>query len=200
MPATEKKTKRSAEKAAADRMKVMANAKRRAMLMGYRDKGPVAPVELSHALRLTLSDASYHTRQLLKYGFIELVRTEQVRGSTKSYYIATERHIVEQPEWREFDVVQKEATLAEGMEPLVDDFNRAAAAGTFGDDGDFHLWRTPFKSVDREGYEKLLDLHRRMMEESEEIVSESAERMRASGEDGISVTSASQCFVVPGFR
>ena len=48
----------------------------------------VSPRELALKLRHQLSALSYHVRVLAECGAIELVRTEQIRGSTQHFYRA----------------------------------------------------------------------------------------------------------------
>jgi DNA-binding transcriptional ArsR family regulator len=50
--------------------------------------GEASPRELSATLREQLSALSYHVRVLAECGAIELVRTEQIRGSTQHFYRA----------------------------------------------------------------------------------------------------------------
>lgn len=196
---TETRTKDQLLRASEARLQVMKHPTRRAALMAYRDKGPIAPVEVALEVRRPISEVSYHSRELLKYGFIELVRTEPVRGATKSYYVATERHIVEKEEWEAIDPMLKEGVLLDGVKPMLEDFARAVRDQTFGDDACFHLTRTPLKALDQEGYTELLEAHRRLMEETAEIGARAAERMATSGESPVCATSAQQCFEVTGF-
>jgi hypothetical protein len=181
------------------RLKVMSNAKRRTILMTYRDKGPIAPIEVSYDTGLSISDCSYHSRELKKYGFIELVKTEPVRGAIKSYYVATERHVVDQHEWEILDDVLKEGVLLDGINPLLKDFSKAANTGKFGDDGRFHLTRMPVRAVDQQGYDELLEAHLELMSRVDDIAGRAADRMAESGERPISATSGQQLFEVDGF-
>ena len=50
--------------------------------------GEAAPAAISDKIDVTLGNVSYHTRELLDLGFIEVVRTESVRGSTRHVYRA----------------------------------------------------------------------------------------------------------------
>jgi DNA-binding transcriptional ArsR family regulator len=48
--------------------------------------GEISPRELSLKLSAQLSSLSYHVRILAQCGAIELVRTQQIRGSTQHFY------------------------------------------------------------------------------------------------------------------
>jgi DNA-binding transcriptional ArsR family regulator len=53
--------------------------------------GEISPRELALTLSEQLSALSYHVRVLAECGAIELVRTEQIRGSTQHFYRAVVR-------------------------------------------------------------------------------------------------------------
>lgn len=61
---------------------------RRRILRQMLDAGgtEISPRELALALAEQLSALSYHVRVLAECGAIELVRTEQIRGSTQHFY------------------------------------------------------------------------------------------------------------------
>ncbi len=51
-------------------------------------RGEVSPRELAEQLSEQLSALSYHVRVLAECAAVELVRTEQIRGSTQHFYRA----------------------------------------------------------------------------------------------------------------
>ncbi len=51
-------------------------------------KGEISPRELAAKLSQQLSALSYHVRVLAECHAVELVRTEQIRGSTQHFYRA----------------------------------------------------------------------------------------------------------------
>jgi DNA-binding transcriptional ArsR family regulator len=181
--------------ASESRLRAMSHPVRRAMLRHYIEVGPIAPVEVANAIGIDLSKASYHSRILLELGCLELVKTEQVRGSTKHYYRATERHLIESPQWSEMPTELREGALVDTMQPITG----AVRADTFSDDGRFHITRTPIRALDQAGLDELLAAHLRLFDETSEIERRAAERMAASGEDSISVSTAQTCFVVDSF-
>ena len=185
--------------ASGSRLRAMSHPVRRAMLRHYIEVGPIAPVEVANAIGVDLSKASYHSRILLELGCLELVKTEQVRGSTKHFYRATERHLVDNRAWAELDPDEREGVLVDCMQPIVDDFTGAVRDGTVGDDGRFHITRTPIRALDQDGLDELLAAHLKLFEETSEIERRAAERMATSGEDSISVSTAQTCFVVDSF-
>jgi DNA-binding transcriptional ArsR family regulator len=177
----------------------MSHPTRRRLLRHYVEHGPMAPVEVANDLDLNLTNVSYHSRTLCKLGVIELVKTEPRRGSTKHYYRAIDRHLVDESEWENLDVAERDGVLGDVMQPGIDDFSAASRAGTLGQDGRFHITREPIRSIDQEGYDELLALHMRTFEETHEIISRAVGRMKESGEEPVAVSSGQTCFIVPGF-
>ena len=134
------------------RLQAMGHPIRRLMLRVLRDrKAPTAPVELANELGVDLKLLSYHVRELVKYDLIEKVASEPVRGALKHYYVATDRHLIDTGEWGAFDENQKEGALIDFMQPIVDDFSDAVKDGILGEDGQWHITRTPIHAVDSQG-------------------------------------------------
>ena len=182
------------------RIKAMSHPIRAKILRHYIEHGEKAPVEIANELLIDMSKTSYHCRELVRLGCLELVRTEQVRGSTKHYYVASERHVVDRPEWEALDPLDREGVIGRAFQPLVDDFVKAVNDGTLGgESGDFHVTRIPVRSLDREGYEELLAAHMALYEETYEIERRAADRMAESGEEPLCVSTGQTCFRMLGF-
>jgi DNA-binding transcriptional ArsR family regulator len=171
---------------------------RRAIMLYLTEHEVAAPVEIAEALDIEKSTVSYHMRKLEAFDRVELVRTEPRRGSTKHYYRATARHLVETAEWDELDPAIKAALLPEFMQPIVDDFTKAAEGG-LGSDEHFHISRTPILSIDREGFHEMLEAYERLRLALGDIQAEAGERMRETGEAPISVSASLVCIEVPSF-
>jgi hypothetical protein len=182
------------------RIKAMSHPVRRKILRHIVEHGPIAPVEIHHDLRIDMSKSSYHCRVLIELGCAEVVRTEPIRGSMKHWLIATERPLVEDPEWEELDPVVREGILAAVMQSAIDDFKCGAGDGTIGQTADdFHMTRVPLRALDAEGFAELRDAHQRLFEETSEIARRAAERMSKSRETPIAVSSSQLCFRVESF-
>jgi DNA-binding transcriptional ArsR family regulator len=193
-------TKAATEREATERrIKAMSHPLRRKVLQHIRDKGEKSPVEVSWELAEELHSVSYHVRELLKLDYLERVRTEQVRGAIKSYYVATDQHLVDTAEWEELEPGEKEGMLVDFMQPIVDDFTAATKAGTLGRDGNWVITRTPIHATDEQGFKEMLDAHRELFERVLAIQRESLERMAESGEEPIAVSSGQTCFAMDSF-
>jgi DNA-binding transcriptional ArsR family regulator len=72
-----------------DLFNALGHPMRRRVLREMLDSsGEISPRELAAKLSEQLSALSYHVRVLAECGAIELVRTEQIRGSTQHFYRA----------------------------------------------------------------------------------------------------------------
>lgn len=181
------------------RIKAMSHPLRREVLQHVRDKGERSPVEVSWELGADLNSVSYHVRELAKLGYLERVRTEQVRGAVKNFYVATDQHFLDTDEWEELEPGEKEGMLVDFMQPIVDDFTAAVKAGTLGENADWLIMRTPIHATDARGFEEMRDAHRELFERVLEIQRESLERMAESGEEPVAVSSGQTCFAMKSF-
>lgn len=181
------------------RVKAMAHPVRARIFQYFVVHGVMAPVEVAHALPVPLSKCSYHCRKLIELGFLEEVRTEPVRGSTKHYLRATDRQYIDAPEWEALNPLAKEGHVVLSFQSIVDDVEKAARDQTLGQDPDFWISRIPVKSLDREGLTELLDAHRALYDETYEIERRSAERMAESGEKATPVSTGQTCFRMKSF-
>lgn len=86
---------------------------RRGILREMFDAGEeISPRELAARLGEQLSALSYHVRVLAECEAIELVRTEQIRGSTQHFYRAVVRD-----DWALAALEAEEAPGAKGRSP-----------------------------------------------------------------------------------
>jgi DNA-binding transcriptional ArsR family regulator len=75
-----------------DLFNALGHPMRRRILREMLDSsGEISPRELSAKLSEQLSALSYHVRVLAECKAVELVRTEQIRGSTQHFYRAVVR-------------------------------------------------------------------------------------------------------------
>lgn len=178
--------------------KAWAHPVRRAIMLYLTEHEVAAPVDIAHALDIPKGTVAYHMRKLEQLDRVELVRTEPRRGSTKHYFRATGRHLVETDEWNDLDPEIQQTLLPEFMQPIVDDFTSASNAG-LGSDENFHISRTPILSIDREGFLQMLDAYEALRLELAEIQAKAVERMDRTGATPVSVSASLICFEVPGF-
>lgn len=188
-------TKVERREATQNRIKAM-NHPLRATLLRILVERTSSPAEMARELDEDLSNVSYHTKQLVELECAELVSTRPVRGALEHFYRATERHLVDTEEWEDLDPMMAENILSEIVQKGLDDFVDAARARTIGENAEFHLTRTPLL-LDHEGLKEALEAHEKARLELLEIAARSAERMLASGQEGINVSSSQACFKMP---
>lgn len=171
---------------------------RRAIMLYLTEHDVAAPVDIACALDIEKSTVAYHMSELEKFDRVELVRTEPRRGSTKHYYRATSRHLIETDEWANLDPDVQATLLPEFMQPIVDDFTRAGKAG-LGSDEHFHISRTPILSIDREGFLEMLEAYETFRHGLADIQAAASDRMEKTGTAPVSVSASLICIEVPGF-
>ena len=83
--------------------------RRRILREALADDREISPRELASSLDQPLSRLSYHVRVLSGCGALELVRTEQVRGSTQHFY----RPVLDAP-WVKLALQAREGSPGDG--------------------------------------------------------------------------------------
>jgi DNA-binding transcriptional ArsR family regulator len=142
-----------------------------------------SPIEIAREIGAEVSDVSYHIRQLLEHGYIELVDTRQRRGATEHFYRAKGAVILDDEEWRQLPGLIQQSISADLINQLLSDVAAALEAGSF-DARTRHLSRVAMH-VDEQGWEDLMRTLEGTLERLLEIQRESAERLELSGEPGI---------------
>jgi DNA-binding transcriptional ArsR family regulator len=137
-----------------------------------------SPSELAKIMGVELSSVSYHTKELLKLGCVEVVDKEQVRGAMKTRYRATTRMLLDTKDW---ESLSKETRVGISINALNEVINRATGAveaGTFDRrsnrslvtmklDADEQAW-TRIQEIVRAAYEQISEVE-------EEVVNRSGE-------------------------
>src|SRR4051794_14321945 len=92
-----------------------------------------SPSDIAEELDETVGAVAYHVRILCALGAIELVRTEQRRGATESYYRATVRPWYSDAEYARLPARRRRELFAPTIRTIVDDAVRALANGGVGE-------------------------------------------------------------------
>ena len=153
----------------------------RVSLMGALLEGPASPRQLAIAIDEPLNNVTYHVRQLRDLGCIELDRTERRAGGRvlERFYRTSARSYFDDDAWEELGDKERLGLIWSVMRLISADITAAMAGGTFFDDYDTHLTRSPM-SVDAEGWGEITELLGRMTEGLFEI----EERVRERCPDG----------------
>lgn len=156
-----------------------------------------SPKEIAEQLDLPIGQVSYHVRSLEELGMIELVGTRQVRGAVEHFYKSIRRPSLNDAEWAELSLEEREAVSVWIKQQEMIDAAQAFDAGTFDRRTDRHLSRVPLV-LDEEGWGELTELMADGLEAILEIQARSAERLaHRGGEGGIPVAASMSCFEMP---
>ena len=158
-----------------------------------------SPKEIAIELGLTSAKAgyvSYHVKELLSRGLVELVRTEPRRGASEHFYRATKPLIVTEDDAERMSFEERLAFSCWIICCISGDFAMAVEGGTIDTRTDRHLTRFPLH-LDEQGYLDLLGEHAQVFHRTREIAAESRKRTAASGEEGKPVAASTGVFPMP---
>lgn len=156
-----------------------------------------SPVEIAQEIGKDVGHVGYHVRKLLQLNLIELVDERPVRGAVEHFYRATRRVYVDEEEFADQTVEEREVFTRHILQFHVADIARALDTHTFDARPNRALLRTPMV-VDEEGFQELADLHNEMYERTLEIQTKSAERLVGESESAsINTMSATMFFELP---
>lgn len=155
--------------------KALSHPLRQRLLMAYTGR-VMSPSQVAAELGESLGDVSYHTRQLLAHGCLELVEAVRGRGGVKHYYRATVPYEVGDAEWRTLSPTVRRKLVEPIVGTIVDDVADAAPAGSFNAD-DVHVSRTPLE-LDERGVRDLSRVLETAVRDALRIQRDSAKRLR----------------------
>jgi hypothetical protein len=139
-------------------------------------EGISSPNQLSQKLNEPLGNVSYHVKTLLEFDCIELVKTEPRRGAVEHFYRATERAFLSDEDWAKVPVSARKGITGVVIEKIGEDVARAMVDGTMEERTDTHISRSPLV-LDEQGWKDLSKLLNNLLDQANEIESESAARL-----------------------
>lgn len=127
-----------------------------------------SPSELSEILGIHLSSVSYHTRELRKLGWIEVVEQQQVRGAIKTKYRATAKMLLDTEHWERLSKTTRTGITINAVNEVIRRAGDAIERGTFDSrtdrsvitvklDADDPAWQDIQAAV-REAYERIEEI------------------------------------------
>jgi DNA-binding transcriptional ArsR family regulator len=111
---------------------------------------PASPSDLAVELGEKVGNVAYHVRTLLDLETIELVATEQVRGTLEHFYRATARPFVDDDHWAQLPISVRRQFTDTTMQGVWDHVVEATEHGGF-DDAHTHVSWT-ILDLDQEGH------------------------------------------------
>lgn len=152
-----------------------------------------SPKELTEALGQDFQRVCEQVRILRDGGFIELVAKDRRRGGTQHFYRATVRPFLDADEWANLPLPVQESISASILRMVFKDAQAALRTGDF----DAHPHRVLIEKpliVDEQGFEDADASALRYLAELGRIALESSGRLTASGEEGISLNTATMIY------
>jgi hypothetical protein len=180
-----------------DRHKALAHPLRREIMAFLITNSSGSPSQMHKKLDASLSDISYHCRQLVRYGAADLAETRPVkRGSPERIYVPALRPLLttEDGGRRTF------CPRASGVRGPVcrardEDLRRGFSCGAFAKRADWVAVRNHLE-LDKQGHQRLIREHEQFLERSFEIQAESDARRVESGEPTTRVANSQLCFAL----
>jgi len=173
-------TKKTLQKGLGDRVLKAISHPIRIEILRILSNRVTSPNEMAKQLGKSVSNVSYHFKDLRDEGCIELVDTQPRRGAVEHYYRAKTPPLHDDKSWARLSRSSRdeitEITLRNAMGEAV----RALNAGTFNARKDRHLSWMPI-DLDEEGWKELIERQSEWLEEIERIGAEAAERLAEGG-------------------
>jgi DNA-binding transcriptional ArsR family regulator len=125
----------------------------RVRILGILETRAASPNELAQELGAPLGNVSYHTRELLRFGLVELVKKTPRRGAIEHYYKATRQLRITEAGWAATPRVVKDSMVRSALEQISDFVNAAAIEGGF-NHAEAHLNRIQL-TLDERGWQEV---------------------------------------------
>lgn len=170
----------TARKTTANMARLLAHPHRAYCLTVFSDR-TTSPSAIASELGVSVNDLAYHVRKLRDEGAIELVKTEPVRGANEHFYRATTRPDLNDAEFAELPLPQRNDVTRLGVQLIAADAAVALEEGTFARRTDYHVSRIP-ALVDEEGWEELRDIFNEAKDRAARVLEGVAERQAADPE------------------
>jgi DNA-binding transcriptional ArsR family regulator len=147
----------------------------RRRILGLLDNRTASPSEIAAELGTPLSNTSYHVRQLVALGLVELVSRTARRGAIEHHYTARVRPITTDATWAQLPDIVKRAVIDGWLQQTLSEVLAAAEEGGFHRD-DTHHTRT-VAPLDEKGWNTVARELMRTLKRVEEAVEESRVRI-----------------------
>ena len=142
----------------------------RVSVMSILVEGPASPRQLAAEIGEPLNNVTYHIKQLRDLGCIELDRTEPRGGGRviERFYRASQRAYFDDDAWEVLGDRERLGVIWSVVRMIAKDITTAMTSGTFFEDYDTHISRSPM-TVDGEGWREIAELLNRTTKELFEI-------------------------------
>jgi hypothetical protein len=171
----------------------------RSEILTILSRRPASPSEMQKELPgAKLEDITYHTKCLVELDVAEVVEKIQVRGWNKTVYRATVRNFVTLEDAQELHPAIADHYAGQVWRQVVETMRLGAESGSLKTQENLQLTCDDTLLVDEQGWDEAISLHEKLQNRLNDIVTESAARLRDSGEQGTKAASIQLCFKLPG--
>jgi DNA-binding transcriptional ArsR family regulator len=155
----------------------------RVHILNILNDGPSSPSKIAKRLNnVSLGLTWHHIQVLKKLDCVELVKTVAHGGRKERIYRATKRQFFSAEEWEEVEQKARQPITVSILQMISEDLGDSLVTGKFDERPDNHLSRSPVE-VDELGWEEIVLILKRSLDEVLEVHERSANRAALSGDD-----------------
>jgi DNA-binding transcriptional ArsR family regulator len=152
----------------------------RVRILAVLNERTISPSDLAEELDVSLSDVSYHVRELLRFEQIELVKTRPRRGAVEHYYRGVRRAMIPTDAWSQLPPAVQQAIAGHTFELIMSDAAKALAADAYTRRPDSHISWTPL-TLDEQGWTELMSVLDVALDQVLEVQAQASGRLAESG-------------------
>lgn len=165
----------------------------RVNIMAVASWRKISPSEFARESGEKLGKVSYHFQRLVEYGVIELVGTEQVRGSVKHFYKGTRQAIFGGASWAELPKSVQDGVAGAALQDFMKVAVHSIESGAFSAHDESYLVWEPhlYDDLALKAAVKILESARQRLAA---LAKEAAPRLVKTGEEGMLIAIALSAF------
>lgn len=165
----------------------------RVNIMAIASWRKISPSEYARETEEPLSKVSYHFKRLVELGVIELVDTEQVRGSLKHFYRGTRQAIFGGASWAKLPKSVQDGVAGAALQDLMKVAIHSIESGAFSaHDHSSLVWEPHL--YDDLGFKAAVKILERVRKELANLAVDAAPRLAKTGEEGLLIAVALAAF------
>lgn len=161
----------------------------RVNIMAIASWRKISPSEYARETGEKLSTVSYHFKRLVEYGVIELVDTEQVRGSVKHFYKGTRQAIFGGASWAKLPKSVQDGVAGAALQDFTKVAVHSIESGAFSaHDHSYLVWEPHI--YDDLAFKAAVRILERVRKELTGLAVEARPRLTDTGQEGFSIAIA----------
>ncbi len=161
----------------------------RVNIMAVASWRKIAPSEYARETGEGLGKVSYHFNRLVKYGVLELVDTQQVRGSLKHFYRGTRQAIFGGASWAALPKSVQDGVAGAALQDLMKVAIHSIESGAFSAHDESYLVWEPH-TYDDLAFMAAVKILERTQQQLADLEDEALSRLAKTGKEGMLVAIA----------